>query len=72
MHNPGTHNLGRKTILSDVNIFRRHPSPQDVTELLRLIDANEDRKNYRTGPHEPIDSAPLRFNKAQNIAVQTG
>ncbi|KAF9782964.1 hypothetical protein BJ322DRAFT_1143368 [Thelephora terrestris] len=31
-----------KTILSDVNIFRRHPSPQDVTELRGVIESNED------------------------------
>ena len=35
------HNRGRQTILSDINVFRRHPSPQDVTELRALIAANE-------------------------------
>lgn len=38
---PQTHSRGRKTILSDVDVFRRHPSPQDVTELRALITANE-------------------------------
>ena len=41
MCTPRTHDRGRQTILSDVNVFRRHPSPQDVTELQELINANE-------------------------------
>jgi len=35
------HGQGRQTILSDANIFRRHPSPHDVTELQALIATNE-------------------------------
>jgi len=35
------HNRGRQAILSDVDVFRRHPSPRDVTELRALISTNE-------------------------------
>ena len=41
MHAPRAHNRGRQTILLDVNVFRRQPSPQDVRELRALIDTNE-------------------------------
>ena len=41
MHAPETHDCSRRTILSDADIFRRHPSPQDVAELRALIDKNE-------------------------------
>ncbi|KAF9653454.1 hypothetical protein BDM02DRAFT_1912429 [Thelephora ganbajun] len=41
MQVPGAHNRGRQTILADVNVFRRQPSPQDVTELQALIAKNE-------------------------------
>ena len=37
---PRAHNPGRQ-ILSDIDVFRRHPSPQDVTELRALIATNE-------------------------------
>ena len=35
------HDQGRPTILSDASVFRRHPSPQDITELRALIATNE-------------------------------
>ena len=41
MQVPATHNGGRQTILSDINIFRRHPSPQDVVELQGIIASNQ-------------------------------
>lgn len=41
MQVPRAHNRGRQTILSDTNVFRRHPSPQDVVELQALVATNE-------------------------------
>ena len=41
MQPPEPHNQERQTILSDTNVFRRHLSPQDVTELRALIATNE-------------------------------
>jgi len=41
MQPPITHDQTRQSILSDTNVFRRHPSPQDVTELRALIATNE-------------------------------
>ena len=41
MQPPKSHNQERQSILSDTNIFRRHPSPQDVTELQALVATNE-------------------------------
>ena len=41
MHNPKADDRVSQLILSDVNIFRRHPSSQDVLKLRALIDANE-------------------------------
>jgi hypothetical protein len=41
MQDPRTHDKGRQTILSDINVFRRHPSPQDAAELQALVVANE-------------------------------
>ena len=41
MQAPRAHNRGRQTILSDIDVFRRHPSPEDVTELRALIATNE-------------------------------
>ena len=41
MQVPRAHHQGRQTILSDIDVFRRHPSPQDVTELQALITTNE-------------------------------
>jgi len=41
MQPPKAHNQERQSILSDTNVFRRHPSPQDVTELRALIATNE-------------------------------
>ena len=41
MQAPRAHDRGRRSILSDIDVFRRHPSPQDVTELQALIATNE-------------------------------
>ena len=35
------HTPGRQAILSDISVFRRRPSPEDVTELRALVAANE-------------------------------
>lgn len=41
MQTSKAHARGRQTILSDPNIFRRRPSPEDVAELRALVATNE-------------------------------